>query len=97
MLRGSAEYLFDHQRARDAAPACGPCGSLGGDVVVHQHRREPYPRHLRCHGKVHHVAVVVFRHKQDALARIDGLDRRDDLVGSRRREDLPRARRVEHP
>ena len=74
--------------------------SCDGDVVVGDDGSTFTPAvlggHLGGHLEVHDVACVVLDDVQHAGAPVDELGRFVHLVGRRRREDLARARGVEH-
>ena len=52
---------------------------------------------VRGHLEVHHVAFVVLDDEEAAAAGLHRLDRRDHLVGRRRREHLAGTGGVQHP
>ena len=97
--RRARDLLGQHGRA-DAAAARGVERVLHGDVVVDQHGLDVDPLVGGVLGRqleVHDVARVVLDDVHDAGAAVDGLRRREHLVGHRRGEHLARAGRVEHP
>jgi hypothetical protein len=96
---GRAGHLLDDQRRGRAPAPSGPGRVLDRDVVVDQHRLDPYPfiaGEIGRHLEVQYVAGVVLHDVHDTGATVDRLGRGQDLVRHRRREHLARARRVEH-
>ncbi|CDK38736.1 hypothetical protein BN903_30 [Halorubrum sp. AJ67] len=100
-LRGlRAGGLVDEDRPADAPAAGGVQRVLDGHVVVHHDACDLDALHLREFDgglEVHHVALVVFDHREDAVARVAGPDQFLELVGGRRGEHVARGRPVEHP
>ncbi len=91
--------LLDEDGDADAATAGRVEAVLNGDVVVREHRLDLDPfvlGQLGRHAEVEHVAGVVLDDVHDARAAVDGLRRREHLVGHGRGEDGSRTGGVEH-
>ncbi len=96
--RGAADLLGQHRGAHAAASG-GVEAVLDGHVVGDHDLLDHEPLvagKVGGHLEVHDVAGVVLHDVQHAGAAVDGLRRRQHLVGGRRGEDFARAGGVEH-
>jgi len=98
LLGKRAGDLLQEHRHADAAPARGIQRIQDGHVIVRDDRgdlnlaRDKLRRHL----EVEHVAGVILDNVQDARTAIDGPGRGLHLIRRWRRENVARARCIEH-
>src|SRR5918997_973280 len=101
LTRSASSLIWDRSLPSSAAaPQARECRVLDRDVVVgddvvglYPLGLGEFPRHL----EVEHVARIVLHDVEDAGPAVDGLGRLEHLLRRRAREDVARARGVEHP